>query len=258
MNERRFGVEIECGRDYSDESSTGRARRLLQRAGLDHWAETNIHSDGSGCEIPSPILQGRKGFAELKQVMDLLVADGFFTGRPDGMHVHHEASEWRNNTPLIAHTIELWEANLALVRRFVDPRRATSAWCMSHNDGEIYPDQPVYREAWEEFKLTKDPEKIRGTKYRALNTRALTHKGTIEIRLHEGTLNYNKAAAWVRFGQAFLDFALATFEVGEIVTCSSRTALLKHVKVSAATRAMLMAAQPQAATRNRKGQFVAA
>jgi hypothetical protein len=34
---------------------------------------------------------------------------------------------------------------------------------------------------------------------------ALEHHGSIEIRLHEGTMNYEEAESWIKFGQSFID-----------------------------------------------------
>src|SRR5690348_13321616 len=101
MRDRAFGVEIECGfngdgpgeppdcicvydeevgeyvPEYgdhcvaccgcweSDESSLGceEAARLLSNNGFDEWTY-EIHPDGSGVEIPSPILRGVEGLHE--------------------------------------------------------------------------------------------------------------------------------------------------------------------------------------------------
>lgn len=217
------------------------ACNLLYDNGFSHWTD-DIHEDGSGVEIPSPILQGREGLRELQRVMELLSSNGFNCSTADGMHVHHDAPEWVEDESLVAHTIELWEENLPLIRRFVDPYRTTSSMCASYTgeDPRYGPDSYQQR-MWEEFKQTKDVSKMRD-KFRALNIGHLSHTGSLEIRLHEGTLDFQKAAAWIRFGQGFLNFALKTYKRGQVITCESRTELLRSARVSSTTRRRLMAA----------------
>lgn len=233
------GICDGCNSDYDDDSPACEvACSLLYDHGFAEWTE-GIHPDGSGVEIPSPILQGRGGLRELAQVMELLRNNGFDTTSSDGLHVHHDAPEWVEDELLTAHTVELWEENLPLIRRFVDPNRTHNSMCASHR-GEGPYDSEYQRRRWEEFKATKSLGNV-SDKFRALNIRHLSYTGSLEIRLHEGTLDFEKAAAWIRFGQGFLDFALKTYKRGQLITCESRTELLRNARASSTTRRRLMA-----------------
>lgn len=230
-----------CYEDYYDDGGCETAANLLHSNGFSEWCGS-IHPDGSGVEIPSPILQGREGLRELQQVMELLRRNGFFTNRADGLHVHHDAPEWAEDDLLTAHTVELWEENLDLIRRFVDPYRTITSMCASHKGDHEY-----QQRAWEQFKQTKNVDVIRD-KFRALNINHLQRLGSLEIRLHEGTLDFEKAAAWIRFGQGFLNFALKTYKRGQVITCESRTELLRNARVSSTTRRRLMAVERSVAS----------
>lgn len=232
----RYGCSGECSDSYDDENEGCEyAYHLLSNHGFDEWTE-EIHPDGSGVEIPSPILRGREGLRELQQVMELLSSNGFYVTQSDGMHVHHDAPEWVEDDSLVAHTLEMWEENLPLIHKFVAPNRATSSMCRSYKNASY----AWELEQWENFKQTKDISLLR-EKFRALNIGKLDYTGSLEIRLHEGTLDFQKAAAWIRFGQAFLNFSLKTYKRGEIVVCNSRTDLLNSTRVSSTTRRRLMA-----------------
>lgn len=268
MRDRAFGVEIECGYngdgpaegppdcdciynsdtdEYESESghcvsccgcwggdeenSLGceEAARLLYDNGFHAWTE-NIHPDGSGVEIPSPILHGIAGLYELREVMGLLKRNGFYTSEQDGMHVHHDAPEFRENPELTARLVELWEENLPIIDRFVAPeRRGGYHWaCSSYAASE---------DNWRKFKESKSLEDLHRDKFRSLNVIPLRWHGTIEFRLHEGTLDFNKAAAWIKFGQGLLDRAVRS---KTIVTCASAYDVLKVAGVSRKTVRTLM------------------
>jgi hypothetical protein len=135
-------------------------------------------------------MQGKAGYEELEAVMNALVAGGCVVNRADGMHVHHEALEYKENTDLVVRAMASWHNNTDNINKLVAARRATSGVC-----------RPLTPEEIEGYKVQK---RAIGGRYRAFNPVPLGSKGTIELRLHEGSLDYTKAAAWVEFGQAFL------------------------------------------------------
>ena len=271
MRNRAFGVEIECGYDGdgnrieppdcicewdedgdlivgdhcqrccgcwegSDEGSdegVDFATELLYANGFSHWAEQNIHSDGSGVEIPSPILCGREGLNELRRVMALLRDNGFYTSEEDGLHVHHDAPEFVEDDSLVARLVELWEENLPVIDRFVaDYRQGGNYWACNS-----YQREDSYAHSWARFKETKSLGDIRLDKFRSLNVTALDEHGTVEFRLHEGTLNFDEAAAWIHFGQEFLESAKRTRNV---VTCANVIDLLRFTRTSPSTTRKLV------------------
>jgi hypothetical protein len=271
MRDRAFGVEIECGYNgdgdagppdcdclynedtdsyesesghcvaccgcYDGETSLGceEAERLLASNGFGEWTH-DIHQDGSGVEIPSPILRGVEGLYELREVMQLLSRNGFYTTPEDGMHVHHDAPEFVKDPELTARLVELWEENLPIIDRFVaEHRRGGTYWaCNSYRLMG-----PSYEEAWRKFKESKSLDDLYADKFRSLNITPLRYHGTVEFRLHQGTLDFDKAAAWIKFGQGLLDRAV---QRKTIVTCASAYDVLKVAGVSRKTVRTLMEA----------------
>lgn len=219
-----------CGRDYRY-NGCDVAYDLLATHGYMDWLG-GIHEDGSGVEIPSPILKGSAGLRELRSVMELLRTNGFYTTGADGLHVHHDAPEFVGNEELTAHLVELWEENLSLIDNFVSYRRRGGRYWACHSYKVVSPRR------WEDFKATKRLGALDQDKFRSLNITPLQWHGTIEFRLHEGTLNFAEAAAWIHFGQSFLDMAKRRRSV---VTCDSALDLLKLSRTSKRATQTLLA-----------------
>lgn len=234
MRDRAFGVEIEC---YFPGGPV-RARDTLLAAGFRPWADQYIHQDGSGCEIPSPILRGQKGLNELQAVMALLRENGAYTSYEDGLHVHHDAPEFVEDDDLVTRLVTTWGANQEHISQFVAEYRRrnhwaceTSAWREEHLEN-VLRNKESYR---------NDPHlsqtKAWGQKFHALNISALSEHGTIEFRQHEGTLEFAYARAWIMFGQSFLETVKGR---KKFFTCSDSADLLKKVKACKSASDVLM------------------
>jgi hypothetical protein len=227
LRERKFGVEIECGLP----GGPNEAIRLLHKTpSVAHWASEGIHSDGSGVEIPSPILQGRKGLAELRTVMQLLVDNGGYVSTEDGLHVHHDAPEFLNDRSAVERLVETWAVNQDVIDNLVHSvRRGTQGY------GHWACEKTWNETTVAQFKRGPEPSYYGHTSEYypggrgALNITALNEHGTVEFRQHEGTLDFNVAAAWIRFGQAFMENALRR---KSILTCTTPEDLLRRIRAS--------------------------
>lgn len=217
MDNRKFGVEIECGHA----SGYSHVRQLLQDKGYNvgngydsgsgYWT---VGCDGSGVEVRTPPLQGEEGFKILKDTMNLLKSEGCFVARCDGTHVHHDAPEFRGRMGLKNKTrlINSWKANEELIEKWVDPYRRDLGSCPKLKGGRF--GHTVYRGA--------------------MNVSALAEHGTVEIRLHEGTLDPDEIIAWIKFGQHLLDSVAK--RKNPIPCAKNNTDLLKKIKMSQAAK----------------------
>ncbi|MDE2098603.1 MAG: amidoligase family protein [Patescibacteria group bacterium] len=223
----QYGCEENHG-SYGCEVAT----TLLANNGFDDWLD-DIHEDGSGVEIPSPILRGTEGLRQLRAVMELLRTNGFSTGSGDGLHVHHDAPEFVDDDTLTARLIELWEENLPVIDRFVSPLRRGGTYLMCDSYRSTYRAQQ-----WASFKRSKSLGDLGLDKFRSLNVTPLRHYGTIEFRLHEGTLDFDQASAWIHFGQSMLEMAKRR---RTIITCAEPLDLLRAARVSKRSTEQLLA-----------------
>lgn len=225
MRNRRFGVELEF-----DSGGLGRERvaqelgRAFDREGLRRWYFLDrIHHDGSELELATPPLRGKEGFDKLKFVMDTLSDLGCDVTGEDGMHVHHDAPEFVQNIDLCIRLVKNWRSNRHLIYQFVSPDRTHDAYGEGgHWACPKWSDQAIL-----------ELERSREIPYwdrNDLNLCALSKHGTIEIRLHEGTLDFNEASSWIKFGQKFIDHTVKR----SMYDAENATHLLKKVRVNPA------------------------
>ena len=227
MSNRPFGVEIECYTpnpeqdvygDYCD--GVAAAACLLHDNNFSSWSSL-VSSDESldegGAEIKSPVLYGQTGFDELKSVVNLLNANQYYVESDCGLHVHLDAPEFENNPKLIVKTAKSWNKNQELINNMV------ADWRINNDHCEIWEGRDV--EHLE--KCLRDNIGLDATLRGSINFGSLPYHGTIEIRQHEGTLNYEEIESWVKFCQAFVD-SMTGKEVRKI---STEELLLKRLKV---------------------------
>ena len=184
-HQRKFGVEIECGL----EGGLPKAKALFTPANgfSPGWT---YKADGSGVEACTPILQGAKGFGELKRAYDILNVNGAYVTEADGMHVHLDAPEFRGNGALTAFLLESWLNNRTQILQMVSKRRRNSSMC-----------KPWTKAIIADIKAGTADVGYHSGEYRDLRYRSII--GTFEVRLHEGILDFVQARAWIMFLQRF-------------------------------------------------------
>lgn len=220
ISNRGFGVEIECGIDPEVASD------VLGQNGL-RW---DIDEDGTWSEIRTPVLRGREGLDTLKRAFDLLKGAGAYVTDSDGMHVHHDAPEFGGrrgyNKELLLRLVKSWGSCTDVIDNLVAPDRV-GVWAAP--------------KAWEAHKLADFENALLdfddGYDYRLyaqrgdLNVNSLDYHGSLEIRQHQGTLDYEVAEAWILFGQRFIESVVGR---RKIITCPSAVPanLLRNIGVS--------------------------
>lgn len=240
MTDRAFGVEIEFCSDGRGREGTARLLcEAFDNAGIRRWNFTQrLGWDGSELELRTPILRGDDGMKKLELVMDTLDSAGCYTTSEDGMHVHHDAPEFINNIDLCIKLVKTWKNNQHIIYQFVDPERTRGY------DGDDYDD---YDEEYGHWACPEWSEKqiaemergryIPGWSRNDLNLMSLPEHGSIEIRLHEGTLDFPEAESWILFGRRFID---RTASESDILSSTGASDLLKKVKVVGYAEEILM------------------
>lgn len=230
---RRFGVELEfhfAGVSRYDNSL--KAAKLLQTLPNGcRW--NNVGTDGSGCEVRSPILVGATGLKRLQTVMNALVTAGGVANQMDGGHVHHDAPEFVRSKEMQELLVDSWKNNEKQIDTFVASRRRRSQACSKWTNDDI-----------RYFKEAVVAHRYPGPRG-ALNLHSLPEHGTVEIRLHEGTLNYEEMESWIIFGQRFLNYVVRHARV--LDTVAGQKDLLKALAVPpTATKRLLAKAEREA------------
>jgi hypothetical protein len=222
---RKFGVEIEYIGAYAELIRQMESRGLsASYEGYTHQVRRNswkIVRDGSisgGYELVSPPLSGAAGFREVELACEALAAAGCRVNSTCGLHVHHEIKDLTLDG--FKRLIRGWYVNQDNTNRLVARSRRNSTWARPFTEGDLRYvdslrslDQDAVRRHFVEQRLTR---------YKALNAQAFGRYGTIEVRQHQGTMNFKKIAAWIRYGQAFIAAASA----GEIAIAATTGDLL--------------------------------
>lgn len=201
---RQFGIEIECnypGGYYGAEGGTSPLEAALPSG----W---EVRTDGSlgyeGIEVVSPPISGPEGFDQVKTVCQILRTRGATISRRCGFHVHYDVSDV--GVRGLARFARSWTENHHLLNYLVSPSRRRNTFCRQLNTLEL-----DRIDEWAEVNGSADQTEVMhrpyplGQRYRAINVLAYPRHGTVEVRAHQGSLNYRKMETWIRLGQKMLD-----------------------------------------------------
>lgn len=208
---RRFGVELEIVH-----GSRWEMVRALQAAGIEvqdmgytHrvrtcWKIVTDSSVAGGYEIVSPVLQGERGFAQLEKVCRVLAEQGAKINKTCGLHVHHEVRDLSAGQ-IIGAAIGYTRAQ-GSIDSVVAPSRRTSAnnrYCAGCDMGTL------------QMYASRDNSNWGGTnRYQVVNLTSYPKYGTLELRQHQGSIEYTKIRNWVLFGQQLIEAAKSGREIG--------------------------------------------
>ena len=188
-----FGIELEVS-----DLSIYNAQTLLNRAGL-NWQAKSDGTHHVSAEAVSPILN-REGLNEAKSATKALRIGGATVNKQCGLHVHLGADEY--GTEGIAHLVWNWNLAHRTIGALVAKSRLNNRFCVPVSFSE----------------LDSQCEHVRNGnisniglngRYRSLNLNAYAQHGTVEVRLHHGTLNGSKVKAWAEFVSAMARYSSA-------------------------------------------------
>lgn len=200
---RTFGVEIEAYNVYGVNVASA-----LNSAGIpctvEHYNhETRRHwkivHDGSvrgrsPFELVSPPLAGQAGLNQVVTVMSILRSLGAKVNATCGLHVHHSGAGLRPEQ--LRRVEQVYSHFYPIFRQAFPNSRQFNQYCQVPSDGRVRTDSAQNR--------------VGVNRYRAVNLSAMLRHGTVEFRQHQGTLNGDKAEAWIVFTQELLRGAVAS------------------------------------------------
>lgn len=221
---RKFGVEIEyIGDSYSVAREMNARGVTCNVEGYSHsvrrsWKIVTDASVSGGYELVSPPLSGQDGLDQLQKACEALSAAGARVNRACGLHVHHDVRDL--DAAGFGRLASGWSRNQVRTDRLVAASRRNSNWAQplaAHEVRHIASlrslEDDVVRRHFSSYSINR---------YRSLNVSCFPRYGTVEIRQHQGTLNFKKISAWIAYGQAFIAAAVA----GEIEAAATVDELL--------------------------------
>ena len=206
-----YGMEFEV-----QGVSPAKAANALNLGGIDcDRVQEDIHDDdrdcwkavfdgsvANGAEVVSPILDDSR-LNEASKVTRILTQAGASVDRATGFHVHigfnafSNAASGESNTDALARFILNYYATHHAIGALVAPSRLRNHFCKVLNRSEAESEASWIRGG----NLSSNFQ----SRYYSLNLESLRRHGTIEIRLHQGTLNGVKAIAWAKFIASMID-----------------------------------------------------
>jgi hypothetical protein len=195
---RTFGVELEVCQVR--EAKQVQIPKVMRR----HWhAKHDASLPQGGVEYASAILQGDEGLKIVEQMCNYAAEKRWAVDQAAGLHLHVGLKD--DSEMAVASVCVGYHLTRAVWMCFVSPSRTQSKYCVNHKSSP----EDLQKKAPDEIisLLTDSEERRRWVNWHAYKT----HK-TVEIRLHQGTLNYDKIANWVKAHTRFVDWCV---EVGK-------------------------------------------
>lgn len=229
---RHFGVELET---LAPSNDALREYYKVSPKGFGTVSDGSISGEGVGVEIVSTILQGKAGENAIMDTCAEVNKLGFSVNDSCGFHLHLDAEGYRHyekdSTKHLKNLLSFYDSFDCVFRAMVHQRRRTTRYAYGVPSDVITKAEKArlyssIERAWYATPTKSDTEsrkrggKYDNTRYHAMNLHPLFSKskegealkGTIEFRLHSGTLNIEKILMWVSIHQKMLDtFTQKTF-----------------------------------------------
>jgi len=204
---RTWGLEIEFKGNKSAVIRELRNRGIeVADAGYTHRVMNTwkLVSDSS-CEweLVSPPMAGEEGFTQLKKACAALNAAGATVDRTCGLHVHHIARD----LPALAirRFLKLYCRYEGIIDTLVAPSRRNNENIFCRSLRSRLSSEAAYANL--DSREAENLYAFNGTRYMKVNLESMARYGTVEIRHHQGTLDFQKMKAWIVFTQALLNHA---------------------------------------------------
>ena len=196
---------------------------------------TSIGTGTGGLELVSPILQGEAGLAQAALAVSTLLAAGGRVDRTCGLHVHVGMNGL--NGAEIMKVLDLYAANQSHINTIIARSRQTNSYCPPLNlgVGSRYNSYDAVRQATTVNDLRSVTQNFH--RYSVVNLTAYAKYGTIEFRQHQGTLNGEKVASWVKFLLALIEKATSMDNASQ--DAGSLSALMDTMPMTDETKAFL-------------------
>lgn len=169
----------------------------------DQWKLVTDGSVAYGYELVSPPLQWRNA-DQVRLACQALQRMGMRATDDCGLHVHHDVGDITGKlAPVLSKN---FAALLPISQSLCASYRSRSQWC--------HPDN-YYAELEAQFDGTsvRDFIAIDGERYRPLNWTCWPSYGTVEVRMHESTLDAEEILAWIAYTQSIVEHSMQGHEL---------------------------------------------
>jgi hypothetical protein len=203
IGEQTFGVEFEFLLPPSRAISAYALADALNQVGIETTCENYSHqtrstwkiiTDGSlgysrGRELVSPVLSGNAGIEAVRKAARVLREKGCKISRRCGFHVHVGARD--HGIQFFKNVLRTYAKFEPVLDRVMAPSRRHNHYCAPVRFNEERLEQATTME-----ELRREPNLA--SRFHKLNLQSYWRHGTVEFRQHQGTVEGDRAAMWVR------------------------------------------------------------
>lgn len=158
-----------------------------------------------GGELVSPVFNDERGLREIALVMEALRRVGAKVDRRHGLHVHIGAQDLAGGT--LINLLSNYKHLQPTLYDLVAKSRKNNTYCKFVAVGEIEAN----------IDSISSGRGIRyRDKYRGMNLAPLSRIGTIEMRMHQGSLNGKKATEWIKLLLAFFNASAEGYDASSL------------------------------------------
>ena len=211
-----FGMEFEV-----QGVSVRKAHQVLNEGGINcempdrqhqtsqNWKAVYDGSVSNGAEVVSPILNESR-LNEAVAVTKILKTAGARVDRATGFHVHIGLNAFHgsnSSSDSLAQFVLNYYSMHHAIGSLVAPSRLRNSYCKALEQHEAEAEAEYIRNG---FTVSRD-----GNRYKSLNLMSTERHGTVEVRLHQGTLNGVKAIAWSQFIAGLIKISVNGVQLNE-------------------------------------------
>ena len=193
---RLVGIEVECVYPYQD------TMRSPANWGTTHDGSINADEDYEGIELVGTPASGDILYDMISDVGSWAEEHSAFVNKSCGLHAHFDSTNLSARE--VAHIAIVYNKFEVYLKSMMPKSRQDSRWCRDFPIKDVDSLREVEREEdlielyYEAMDCEPSTEKYNDARYCGLNIHSRYFHGSLEFRLHSGTLNPKKIRNWIR------------------------------------------------------------
>lgn len=214
------GVELECFGELGFE---------IEENWLEVDDDSSISADiGDSYEFKLHPSSGDALVDRVELVTEKLLDSGFKVNASCGLHVHIDFRDLKNKPVKLSRSMLTFYAFEDILFSMLPNSRWNSSYCLplfkNHNDKTIKARKlEKLGQGWYKNKswLSRTTSRWDGSRYNGINLHSVFHRGSLEIRLHSGTLDSEKILNWIYILLAIKNWADKDYDsevIGKAIT----------------------------------------
>lgn len=186
-----------------------------------------IVSDGSldhtGVEILTPPASGDQLRSILKKTLVVLRDAEFKATASCGLHAHFDVADIKDDGKTLARLLKTYYATEDILFSMLPSSRWHNSYCHQLRRNFLYSEFRVsnmdsLEKRWYKEKSKKRRDQLKqdgkgtNTRYNAVNLHSVFYRGTLELRHHAGTINYEKIKHWINLNFLLINYTKNGFD----------------------------------------------